>query len=131
MSKRSTILRAKELRVSIISTIIRAQCRPWQFGASDASEVRRHILARDAGPKRGKMVNRSGRYAAWGHPDTCAHALCDDGIRRTIRLREAADTYFSWGGRTSIGGKTVRGFVSVCEINGAGDFYFHQYKGTK
>ncbi len=76
----------------------------------------------------GKMVNRSGRYAAFGHPDTCIRCLCEDGKRRTVRLGIDADTYFSWPGRTSIKGKTTRGYVTSCEFRGQLDRKFIAYK---
>lgn len=74
-----------------------------------------------------RMVNRSGRYAAFGHPDTCIRCLCPDGKRRTVRLGLDADTAFSWPGRCSIGGKTVRGFVTGCELMGQEDRRFVPY----
>lgn len=46
----------------------------------------------------------------WGHP-TAARALCEDGRIRTIRLNQMPDNAFSWPGRASIGGKTVRGYL--------------------
>lgn len=50
---------------------------------------------------------------AWQHPWYVLNCLCEDGKRRTIRLNQAADTFFSWPGRASIGGKTVRGYVTT------------------
>lgn len=75
----------------------------------------------------GKMVNRSGRYAGFGHPDTCIRCLCPDGKRRTVRLGIDADTAFSWPGRCSIGGKTVRGYVTGGELRGQADRLFRPY----
>ncbi len=49
---------------------------------------------------------------AWQHPHKVKGALCEDGVRRTVRLNQQADTYGSWPGRTTIRGKTVRGFVT-------------------
>ena len=46
----------------------------------------------------------------WGHPHA-ARALCEDGKIRKVRLNQSPDTAFSWSGRASIKGKTVRGFV--------------------
>lgn len=77
----------------------------------------------------GQFVNRTGRYRAYGHPDTCIRCLCEDGKRRTIRLGIDADTYFSWPGRTSIGGKTVRGYVTEGGVvHGRTDLRFVTYK---
>ena len=51
-------------------------------------------------------------YGGWQHPVAIRGALCPDGRRRTVRLNQDADTYFSWPGRTTtIGGRSVRGFV--------------------
>lgn len=46
----------------------------------------------------------------WGHPHA-ATAICEDGKVRKVRLNQSPDTYFSWTGRTSLKGKTVRGMV--------------------
>lgn len=48
----------------------------------------------------------------WQHPVAC-RAICPDGKTRTVRLSQAADTFFSWPGRVTIGKRTVRGFVSI------------------
>lgn len=50
-------------------------------------------------------------YGPWHHPIAVRGALCPDGRRRTVRLNQSADTYFSWPGRTTIGGRSVRGAV--------------------
>lgn len=51
----------------------------------------------------------------WEHPVKILHALCPDGKRRTVRLNQAPDTYFSWSGRATINGKTVTGFTTLTE----------------
>ena len=58
----------------------------------------------------------------WFHPYKVKNCLCFDGKRRTIRLNLQPSTYFSWDGRTSIKGKTVKGFV--CSIEDGEDFEF-------
>jgi hypothetical protein len=63
------------------------------------------------------LLNTTGQATWWGngfwqHAWYVRDALCEDGRRRTVRLNQQADTYFSWAGRTTIGGKSVRGFVS-------------------
>ncbi len=83
-----------------------------------------HIIRHRAG----RMVNRTGRYAAFGHPDTCIRCLCEDGKRRTVRLGIDADSYFSWPGRASIGGRTVRGYVTGRELLGQKAYAFITYK---
>jgi hypothetical protein len=60
----------------------------------------------------------------WGHPHKATNVLCADGKRRTIRLNQSADTFFSWPGRTSIGGKSVRGYVTGIETDGEADLEF-------
>ncbi len=50
-------------------------------------------------------------YGEWQHP-LAMKARCEDGVIRTVRLNESADTYFSWGGRVTIKGKTITGYVS-------------------
>ena len=47
----------------------------------------------------------------WGHPHA-AYALCFDGKVRKVRLNQQADTWFSWPGRATIRGITVRGYVT-------------------
>lgn len=46
-------------------------------------------------------------YGEWKHPIAVKDALCEDGVRRKIRLNQDGHT-----GRTSIKGKSLRGFVS-------------------
>ena len=48
---------------------------------------------------------------AWGHPHA-AYALCFDGKVRKVRLNQAPDTWFSWSGRATINGVTVRGYIT-------------------
>ena len=61
----------------------------------------------------------------WGHPYKVKDALCFDGKRRTVRLNIQADTYFSWPGRCTIKGETVRGYITGIETeNGAPDMEF-------
>ena len=76
-----------------------------------------------------RMVAK-GRYAMWGHLSHCIDALCEDGKRRTVRLGVDADTFFSWPGRASVGGRTVRGFVTSYEReeDGVRDYRFIIYK---
>jgi hypothetical protein len=50
-------------------------------------------------------------YGPWNQLVKMAHVLCEDGIERTINVREP-DTFFSIPGRTQAYGKTVTGFVS-------------------
>lgn len=45
-----------------------------------------------------------------------AMAKCDDGVVRTIRLNQQPDTWFSHPGRTSIKGKSVRGYITFDEV---------------
>lgn len=59
----------------------------------------------------------------WRHPWYVRDVPCQDGKRRTVRLTQQADTYFSWSGRASIGGRTVRGAILTGD-NGA---EFHAY----
>ena len=47
----------------------------------------------------------------WGHPHA-AYALCFDGRVRKVRLNQVADTWFSWSGRVTIKGVTVRGYIT-------------------
>lgn len=65
----------------------------------------------------------------WGHPHAVKDAICEDGKRRTVRLNQQADSAFSWPGRTSINGKTVRGYVTGIETDGNADLEFRTYKG--
>ena len=44
--------------------------------------------------------------------NVAADALCEDGKVRRVRLNRTPDTFFSHGGRVSVRGKTVSGFVS-------------------
>jgi len=62
----------------------------------------------------------------WSHPWYVRGVICADGKRRTVRLNEAPDTYFSYPGRASIGGRTVRGFVHTDDQ----DTYFTVYTGA-
>ena len=48
---------------------------------------------------------------AWGHHHA-AYARCFDGKVRKVRLNQAADTWFSWSGRATIKGVTVRGYIT-------------------
>jgi len=64
-------------------------------------------------------------YGEWQHPVAIRKALCPDGVRRTIRLNQQADTYFSWPGRTTIKGRSVRGFVTTEND----DYTFTPYQG--
>ena len=59
------------------------------------------------------------RALGYDHPAQVRHALCPDGVRRTVRLNQQADTYFSWPGRTTIKGRSVRGFVSTTQDDDA------------
>ena len=59
-------------------------------------------------------VNGTGMIAwpgGWEHP-YAALARCPDGRIRRVRLNQSADTFFSWPGRVSAYGKTMRGYVS-------------------
>lgn len=58
----------------------------------------------------------------WRHP-YAAKAKCPDGVIRTVRLNQQADTYFSWPGRCTIKGKTLTGFVT----GGDNGLEFHPY----
>lgn len=63
------------------------------------------------------LLHSDGQTETWGngywhHPMVIRNVLCEDGIRRTVRLNQDADTYFSWSGRTSFGKVTVRGTVT-------------------
>ena len=53
----------------------------------------------------------------WGHPNT-AYALCFDGRVRKVRLNQQADSFFSWPGRVTINGVTVRGYVTGADNGG-------------
>lgn len=64
---------------------------------------------------------------AWGHPHKAVNVLCPDGRRRTVRLNQAADSFFSWPGRASINGRTVRGYVTGIETDGQADLEFRPY----
>lgn len=75
--------------------------------------------------RQGRMVCK-GRYAMWNHPSHCIGALCDDGKRRIVRLNLQADTLWSWPGRASVGGRTVRGWVEARD----GDYLFHVSKSA-
>jgi hypothetical protein len=48
----------------------------------------------------------------WRNPVSC-RAICPDGKTRRVRLNQAPDTFFSWSGRVTIGGKTRKCFVSA------------------
>lgn len=61
----------------------------------------------------------------WGHPHA-ARAICEDGKVRKVRLNVSPDSTFSWSGRASIKGKTVRGFVYKDE----GGLRFTTYEPT-
>lgn len=64
-----------------------------------------------------KDLTETGMYPVpgnpWQHP-VIARAEFSDGVIRTVRLNQQADTYFSWSGRTSYKRHTVRCFVT-CE----------------
>ena len=60
----------------------------------------------------------------WQHPYKARARLEGDGRILTIRLNQAPDTAFSWGGRTTVGKKSVRGFVH----NVDGQLFFTPYK---
>lgn len=62
----------------------------------------------------------------WKHPYK-AIARCEDGTVRTVRLNQEADTWFSWPGRTTIQGKSIRGYVTQ---DGA-ELRFISYKGVR
>ena len=47
----------------------------------------------------------------WEHL-RAAYALCFDGKVRKVRLNQQADTWYSWPGRVTINGVTVRGYVT-------------------
>jgi hypothetical protein len=72
--------------------------------------------------KRTRMIV-AGRYATWGHPSH-AIAFAPDGKLRKVRLGINADSFFSWPGRCSIGGKTIRGYVTK---RGDGELEFRPY----
>lgn len=77
--------------------------------------------------KNGTGVCRTG-YGFWEHP-TAMKAQCEDGVIRTIRLNQQADTFFSWSGRTTIKGKSVRGYVTVESLSQEEPLYeFHANK---
>lgn len=59
----------------------------------------------------------------WQHP-VLARAEFPDGIIRTVRLNQQADTFFSWPGRTSYKRHTVRCFVT-CDGPIEGRVYGH------
>lgn len=65
-------------------------------------------ILRDNGTGTGMVDNGNG----WHHPHA-ARAMCPDGKVRTVRLSQAADTFFTWParGRATAGGRTVRGYV--------------------
>ena len=63
----------------------------------------------------------------WNHPYKAANVLCGDGKRRTVRLNQEADSWFSWPGRCTIKGKTIRGYVTGYENNGERDLQFRHY----
>jgi hypothetical protein len=56
----------------------------------------------------------------WQHP-YAALARCPDGKIRRVRLNREADTFFSWPGRVSAYGKTMRGYVTKAD-NGETEF---------
>ena len=62
-------------------------------------------------------------YGQWNHP-LAMKAICEDGVIRTIRLNQQADTFFSWPGRTTIKKKSVTGWVSCDD----GVYHFHANK---
>ena len=62
--------------------------------------------------------------APWFHPYKVKNCLCFDGKRRTVRLKLQASTYFSWDGRATINGKTMRGFVCAIDSRKADDGVF-------
>jgi hypothetical protein len=74
-----------------------------------------------------KMVCK-GRYAMFQHPSHAIRVMCFDGKRRNVRLNIDADTAFSWPGRASIKGKTVRGYVTSYSLKGERDLFFIRYK---
>ena len=47
----------------------------------------------------------------WGHPYAAKAYGPGGGGIITVRLNQSADTFFTWPGRASVNGKTVRGFV--------------------
>lgn len=73
---------------------------------------------------RGRFVCKG----AWNHPYKAVNVLCFDGVRRVVRLNIQPDTYFSWPGRCTIKGKTVRGYVTGIETDdGVQDKEFRLY----
>jgi hypothetical protein len=72
-----------------------------------------------------KVVNTTG-HSTWltfpwdgfNHPRIIRNVICPDGRLRTAYLGQDADTYFSWPARVKIGGKWIRGFVSVKTVDG-------------
>ena len=63
--------------------------------------------------------------APWFHPYKVKNCLCFDGKRRTVRLKLQASTYFSWNGRATINGKTMKGYVRAIETDG--DEYDYEF----
>lgn len=51
---------------------------------------------------------------AWGHPHA-AYAICFDGKVRKVRLSQQTDSFFSWPGRVTIKGVTVRGYIAFTD----------------
>lgn len=59
----------------------------------------------------------------WEHP-VIARAEFPDGVVRTVRLNQQADTFFSWPGRAAWKRHTVRCFVT-CDGPVEGRYYGH------
>lgn len=74
------------------------------------------------------MKEELGRFVdsgnLWKHPHTAVNVLCYDGKRRTVRLNREPDGAFSWSGRASFQGKTVKGFVTSYSLYGERDDLF-------
>ena len=77
--------------------------------------------------KLGEMVTTG---APWHHPYKAVNVRCFDGKRRTVRLNQQADTFFSWPGRCTINGKTVRGYVTGIETEDRPDLEFRLYDSS-
>lgn len=59
----------------------------------------------------GRTIFHLDPFVSWESIAKMSRVLCEDGIERTIIVRDN-DTYFSTPGKTKAHGKTVTGFVS-------------------
>jgi hypothetical protein len=78
--------------------------------------------------KRGEILH----YGPWQLPYKAINVMCDDGIRRTCKTGQEADTFFSLPASCQAYGKTIAGFImSYTAEDGARDLRFCAYQYCK